>query len=75
MSDFANLEADTTASEQQAAKAYQSFIYDSKKDKAVKEKDVEMKSADKQAAEAKLQADTKDMKATQDELLAADRYC
>jgi len=73
-SDFANLEADTKAAEKAAAKAYQAFIYDSDKSKAVKSKDVEMKSADKQGAEAKLLADTKDMKATQDELLAADRY-
>jgi hypothetical protein len=33
-----------------------------------------MDNADKAAAELKLQEDTKDLKGTQDELLAADRY-
>jgi len=33
-----------------------------------------MDEADKAAAEEKLQEDTKDLKGTQDELLAADRY-
>ena len=72
LSDFANIEADSTASEQAAAKAYGSFIFDSDKSKAVKEKAVEMKTADKQAAAAKQQADTKDMKAKAEETLSAE---
>merc|ERR1719428_1620559 len=74
MSDFANVESDTMANEAQSAKAYEDFMIDSKKTKAVKSKNVEMFTADKTAAESKLQTDTKDIKATQDELLAADRY-
>merc|ERR1719436_361633 len=47
---------------------------ESKKDKAVKSKKIEMNSADKVAAEAKLREDTADMKFAQDKLLAAERY-
>jgi DNA repair exonuclease SbcCD ATPase subunit len=74
MSDFANVESETMANEAQSQKAYDDFMIDSKKTKAVKSKNIEMFTADKVAAESKLQTDTKDIKATQDELLAADRY-
>lgn len=74
MSDFANLEADTKANEASAEEAYENFMADSKKTKATKLKSIEMDEADKSAAEVKLQDDTKDLKLTQDELLAADRY-
>merc|ERR1719375_2511716 len=74
MSDFANLESDTMANEAQAQKAYDDFMIDANKSKAVKTRNIEMFTADKVAAESKLQTDTKDIKATQDELLAADRY-
>merc|ERR1719421_1375810 len=70
MSDFANLEADTTAAEAASQKAYDGFMTDSKRAKAVKSKNIEMFTADKVAAESKLATDTKDLKATQDELLA-----
>jgi len=73
-SDFANLEADTKAAEAQAAETYDGFMVESKKTKAVKSRKIEMDEADKAAAEVKLQEDTKDMKGTQDELIAADRY-
>jgi len=74
LSDFANLEADTKASEASAQTAFETFMVESKKTKAVKSKKVEMDNSDKAAAELKLQEDTKDLKGTQDELLAADRY-
>merc|ERR1719456_1283650 len=74
MSDFANLESDTMAAEAMSQKAYDDFMIDAKRTKAVKTKNIEMFSADKVAAESKLAQDTKDIKATQDELLAADRY-
>merc|ERR1719428_2573872 len=74
MSDFANVESETMANEAQSQKAYDDFMTDAKKTKAVKSKNIEMFTADKVAAESKLQTDTKDIKATQDELLAADRY-
>jgi len=74
LSDFAGLEADTSAAEAAAAKAHEEFVIASKKDKAVKEKQIEMDTADKTAAEARLQEDTAEWKGTQDELLAAERY-
>jgi len=74
LSDFANLEADTKAAEASAQTAFDAFKVESKKTKAMKSKKIEMDNADKAAAELKLQEDTKDLKGTQDELLAADRY-
>jgi len=73
-SEFANLEADTIAAEDAAMKAYEAFMTESKKNKAVKERKIEMNNADQAAAEAKMRSDITDLKATQDELLAADRY-
>merc|ERR1719345_334193 len=73
-SDFANLEADTKASEAKAQETYDNFMVESKKTKAVKSRKIEMDNSDKAAAEVKVQEDTKDMKGTQDELIAADRY-
>jgi len=73
-SDFANLKADTEAAESAAQKAYEDLMTEAKKSKAVKEKKVEMNTADKASAEAKLQEDIAELKSTQDELLAADRY-
>jgi len=74
MSDFANLEAETTATEEANQKAYEEFMTESKKNKSVKEKKIEMNTSDKAAAETKLQEDIADLKSTQDELLAAERY-
>merc|ERR1719486_1644769 len=74
LSDFSNVEADTKAAEAKAQETYDEFMVDSKKTKATKLKKIEMDEADKAAAETKLAEDTKDMKGTQDELLAADRY-
>merc|ERR1719321_2482803 len=74
LSDFANVESETMANEAQSQKAYEDFMTDSKKNKAIKSKSIEMFTADKVAAESKLQTDTKDIKSTQDELLAAERY-
>jgi len=74
MSDFSNVEADTKAAEAKAQETYDDFMVESKKTKATKLKKIEMDEADKASAEMKLQEDTKDMKGTQDELLAADRY-
>merc|ERR1719491_60966 len=74
LSDFSNLEADTKAAEATAQETYDAFMVQSKKTKATKSKKIEMDESDKAAAEVKLQEDTKDMKGTQDELLASDRY-
>jgi len=74
LSDFANVEADAKASEAKAQETYDNFMVESKKTKATKSKKIEMNEADKASAENNLQEDTKDLKGTQDELIAADRY-
>lgn len=74
LSDFANLEADTKASEAEAVKSYDSFMVESKKSKAKKSKKIEMDQADRASAESKLQEDIAELKSTQDELIAADKY-
>jgi hypothetical protein len=73
-SDFARLEADTDAAESASQKAFDDFMIVSKRSKATKDRKIEMNNADQAAAEAKLSTDIADLKATQDELLAADRY-
>jgi len=74
LSDFATLEAETTAAEAAGVKSHDQFMVESKKTKATKERQVEMLASDKARAESRLQEDIYDLKATQDKLLAADRY-
>jgi len=74
LSDFATLEADTESAEAESQSAYEQFKTEAKKTKATKDKKVDMNTADKNKAEAKVVSDTQDMKATQDQLLSADRY-
>jgi len=73
-SDFATLEANTKAAEGEAAEAYERFMVDSKQSKATKVRKNEMNEADRAATEAKVQEETVDLKSTQDQLLAAERY-
>eukprot|EP00747_Dinoflagellata_sp_TGD_P152827 gnl/TRDRNA2_/TRDRNA2_177345_c13_seq4.p1 gnl/TRDRNA2_/TRDRNA2_177345_c13~~gnl/TRDRNA2_/TRDRNA2_177345_c13_seq4.p1 ORF type:complete len:281 (+),score=108.80 gnl/TRDRNA2_/TRDRNA2_177345_c13_seq4:83-844(+) len=74
MSDFANLESDTKAAENLAVDAYNQFMTEAKKNARMKSKKVELNNSDKVAAQEKLTEDTADLKRTQDELLAAERY-
>lgn len=74
MSDFANLEATTAASEAAAAKEYERFMADSKKDKSVKTRQVEMNTVDKEEAEHAATAAKRDISTTDDQQRAADRY-
>jgi len=74
LSDFSNLEADTEAAEVKAQETFERFMVECKRTVATKQKQIEMDTADKAAATQKLAEDTKDLKQTQDELLAADRY-
>jgi len=73
-SDFATLEAETNAAETVSAEAHERFMVDSKRSKATKTRKIEMNEADRAATEAKVQEDTADLKSTQDQLLAAERY-
>jgi hypothetical protein len=73
-SDFARLEAETTAAEETAQKEYEAFMTDSKVDKEAKETDIEHKTAKKQDEESALSVAKSDLEATQKELDAALLY-
>merc|ERR1719248_310150 len=73
-SDFSRVEAETTAAEADAAKAYDRFMAESKKDKAVKTADMAHKSKSKTQKESDLQDTETDLKGTEDELQAATFY-
>jgi len=73
-SDFARLEAETTASEAQSQKEYDQFMDDSNIDKAQKNKDIEHKTMKKQNEQQALQEKRGDLEGTQKELDAALAY-
>lgn len=73
-SDFANLEADTKASEVESQQSYDRLMTELKKNKATKSKKIEMNTSDKAAAQTKVQEDISELKSTQDELIAANKY-
>jgi prefoldin subunit 5 len=73
-SDFARLEAETTASEDQGQKEFDSFMSDSAVDKAQKSKDIEHKTDKKQNEEQSMQEKNADLDSTQKELDAALAY-
>merc|ERR1740117_2361205 len=71
LSDFANLEADTKATEAEAETTYNKFMTEAKRSKAKK---TELNNSDKADSQTKLQEDVSELKSTQDELIAADKY-
>jgi cell division septum initiation protein DivIVA len=73
-SDFARLESDTKAAEATAQKEYDTFMTDSKVDKANKSTDIEHKTAKKQDEEQAKVTKEKDLEGTQKELDAALAY-
>jgi len=73
-SDFARLESDTAASEVSAQKEYDTFMEDSKVDKASKSADIEHKMAKKQDQEQALTVAKEDLEGTQKELDASLAY-
>jgi len=73
-SDFARVQAETSAAEAQAAKEYQQFMHDSKVDKADKQRDMEHKQTKKENEENAVVEKTGDLEGTQKELDAALRY-
>jgi hypothetical protein len=74
LSDFANLETATATDEATSQKAHERFMVDSKKDKKVKSRQIEMQQADKEEAEHAAAAAKRDLSTTDDQALAADRY-
>jgi len=73
-SDFARLEAETSAAEAEAKKQYDEFIQDSKVDKTQKTADLEHATESKQSQESELQEKKVDLEGTQKELDAALAY-
>jgi len=73
-SDFARLESETSASEEEAAKEFKSFMHDSTMDKTGKTKDVEHKTEKKEMQAQALQEKKSDLEGTQKELDAALAY-
>merc|ERR1712151_499507 len=73
-SDFARLEADTSAAEATAQKSYDTFMTDSKVDVAAKTTDIEHKTAKKQDQNQALTTKRSDLEGTQKELNAALAY-
>merc|ERR1712085_49527 len=73
-SDFARLEADTTAAEASAQKEYDTFMTDSKVDVSSKQRDIEHKTAKKQDENQALTTKQGDLEGTQKELDAALAY-
>jgi len=73
-SDFARVQAETSAAEAQAAAEYKQFMHDSTVDKADKQRDMEHKKTKKTNEEAAVVETTTDLEGTQKELDAALRY-
>jgi len=73
-SDFARLEAETKAAEEQSQKEYDGFMTDSTVDKAQKSADIEHQTKKKQDKNQKLGEKQADLEGTQEELDAALAY-
>ncbi|CAE7540064.1 unnamed protein product [Symbiodinium necroappetens] len=73
-SDFARLEAETTAAEEAGKKEYDEFMDDSKADKATKESTLKQKTTKKNSDAQELSTRESDLEGTQKELEAANAY-
>jgi chromosome segregation ATPase len=74
LSDFARLESDTSSSEAAEQDEYENFIFESKKDKALKENEMGHKSAKKSDSEDSLAKTEQELKLTQQQLDKAIEY-
>jgi len=74
MSDFARLEAETSAAEEAAQAAYEKFMADSNQDIAVKDTEMKHKEDSKSATDEKARTTKKELELTQSELDAALEY-
>jgi len=74
MSDFARLESETTTDEEAEQEEFDKFMFESRKDKALKENEIGHKSEKKTAQEGALQAANRELSTTQEELDAALAY-
>jgi len=74
LSDFARLESETTAAEATESDEYDTFMFESKKDKALKEGDSKNKSGTKTDRESALHTAEEERKSNQDQLDKANAY-
>jgi len=74
LSDFARLESETTAAEATESDDYDTFMFESKKDKALKEGDSKNKSGTKTDRESALHTAEEERKSNQDQLDKANAY-
>jgi hypothetical protein len=74
LSDFARLESETSAQEASESDAYDAFMFESKKDKALKENESGHKSNTKTDRESALHSAGAELKANQDQLDKANTY-
>jgi len=72
--DFARLESETTTDEETEVEEYEKFMFESKKDKALKENEIGHKTEKKTAQEGALHSANEELKVTQEELDAALAY-
>jgi len=68
LTDFSRLESETSASEAEEADEYKTFMFESKKDKALKENEIRLKSGTKTDKESALQQANEDLKVTREQL-------
>jgi len=72
--DFARLESETTTDEETEQEEYETFMFESKKDKALKENEIGHKTEKKTAQEGALHSAKEELAVTQEELDAAMAY-
>jgi len=74
LTDFARLDSETSAAEAAEQDQFEKFIFESKKDKALKENESKHKEATQTDKEGALHSAEQELKATQDQLKAATDY-
>merc|ERR1719171_1935109 len=74
LTDFSRLESETAASESEEEDSYKTFMFESKKDKALKEGEIKLKSGTKTDKQSALQAAEADLKTTKEQLDKALEY-
>merc|ERR1719189_74003 len=74
LSDFTRLESETTTAEDTEQDQYKKFMFESRKDKALKENESKHKEASKTDKESALHSAEQELKATQEQLSAAVAY-
>jgi len=74
LTDFSRLESETTSSEAEEEDSYKTFMFESKKDKALKEGEIKLKSGTKTDKQSALQTAEADLKTTKEQLDKALEY-